>query len=218
MFKQDAMDLDLFLLEKEIEDKLARQQALFQLKAEFPFGDNLQKRKDEAPKKANPDEGFASKRNPEMPNNRIAYRINFGSDKDIEDFIKEAEAEEKASIINDRVDELRSEGKSITEIEVDSDLSNSTVKRLRQYNRKDYIPDKINLIKFAVGLELDIDGANQLLEAFGYFFSASSRFDLICVYFFTYYEYERKDRGSGKAIYELNNILVGKDQKAISSY
>lgn len=63
---------------------------------------------------------------------------------------------------------------------------------------KNYIPKKRNVLAFVIGLELDLEHAEQLLSSAGYAFSNGEKLDLIVKYFILNKNYN---------IFELNQVL-----------
>lgn len=69
---------------------------------------------------------------------------------------------------------------------------------------KDYKPSKITAVSFAIGLRLDIDETEHLLNTVGMSLSKSSLFDVIIEYFIRSGEYE--------TVFDVNEVLYKYDQ------
>lgn len=69
---------------------------------------------------------------------------------------------------------------------------------------KNYKPSKVTAVSFAIGLKLDIDETNHLLNTVGMSLSRSELFDVIIKYFITSGEYE--------TIFDVNEVLYKFDQ------
>lgn len=67
-----------------------------------------------------------------------------------------------------------------------------------------YQPSKPTVIAFALALELDLNGTNDLLQTAGFAFSPSSQYDLIIKYFIQRKIYD---------IYEINSVLFDYNEK-----
>lgn len=112
-----------------------------------------------------------------------------------------------ARLINNRINELYHSNKNNNQILIDSGLPKATFYRIINDFTLSNKPTKENIIKLAVGLECNLYLTLKLLNAYGYTFSNSSRFDITCEYFFKYWKYQIDERGTRKGVNELQELL-----------
>jgi O-acetyl-ADP-ribose deacetylase (regulator of RNase III) len=74
---------------------------------------------------------------------------------------------------------------------------------------KNYVPSKRNVLALAIGLRLNLDETDELLERAGYAISHSQKADVIVEYFILNGNYD---------IYEINGVLFEYDQPTLGSY
>ena len=72
---------------------------------------------------------------------------------------------------------------------------------------KNYKPSKVTAVSFAIGLKLDIDETNHLLNTVGMSLSQSRLFDVIIKYFIT--------TGKYNSIFDVNEVLYKFDQEML---
>ena len=73
-------------------------------------------------------------------------------------------------------------------------------------NTRDYRPKKETAVALAIGMKLDLNDTNTLLERAGFVLSRSSKFDLIIRYCIEHQIYN---------IFDINEILFAEDQKLL---
>ena len=128
--------------------------------------------------------------------------------KDLEEFLKnKIDSKQYFMLTAKYVNELNDDGKSLPMIQKDSTIPSSTFYRIVQGGNTNMTPEKKNLIKLCIGLELNMTKTEELMKCWGYAFSNNSLFDLVCQYFFTNWKYEKKDRGKMTAVSALQEYV-----------
>lgn len=97
--------------------------------------------------------------------------------------------------------------KGVTDVECykRSNVDKKTFSKIKC--NKDYRPSKITAVSFAIGLRLNIEETNHLLNTVGMSLSHSSLFDVIIEYFITSGEYE--------SVFDVNEVLYKFDQSLL---
>ena len=96
-------------------------------------------------------------------------------------------------------------GKKDSDIYNKANVSRQHFSKIR--NNPDYRPTKPTAIAFAIALELDLEQTEDLIGRAGYRLTASSRFDLIIMYFIERRNYNMFD--INQVLYEFDQSLLG---------
>lgn len=96
-------------------------------------------------------------------------------------------------------------GKKDSEIYARANVSRQHFSKIR--NNRDYKPTKSTAIAFALALELDLEQTKDLIGRAGYALTASSKFDVIIMYFIREKNYNLYDINA--ALFEFDQSLLG---------
>jgi O-acetyl-ADP-ribose deacetylase len=101
---------------------------------------------------------------------------------------------------------IDSKKKKDVEVYKKSNISKAVFSKIRSNN--DYQPSKSTALAFCIGLELNLEESQNLLQTAGFGFSNSSKQDLIVKYFIQKKKYD---------IFEVNQVLFDEDLQTLGS-
>lgn len=118
-------------------------------------------------------------------------------------------------IVNKRISELEQQGKTAKIIMIDANLSRSSFDKLKNYPEMPNVYSKRNVIKLAIGLELNYSDTLELLHLCDHTLAQNSKFDMICRFFFQKWKYLPKERGKTAGLRTLEELLLWAGQESI---
>lgn len=117
--------------------------------------------------------------------------------------------------VNKRIELLEKQGKSAKTIMIDANLSRSSFDKLKNYPEMPNVYSKRNVIKLAIGLELNYTETLELLHLCDHSLAQNSKFDMICRFFFQKWKYLPKERGKTAGLITLEELLLRAGQESI---
>ena len=118
----------------------------------------------------------------------------------LEDFLKQKDAGFAETLVSLIERSGRKNSEVYKKANVDKKLFSKII------NNVNYHPSKETAVAFAIALELDLDGAKDLIARAGYALTHSSKFDIIVEYFILHKNYD---------VFEINETLFAFDQRLL---
>lgn len=118
-------------------------------------------------------------------------------------------------LVNKRIEFLGKQGKDKQTIMIDSNLSRSSFDKLKNHPKMPNVYSKRNIIKLAIGLELNYTDTLELLHLCDHSLAQNSKFDMICKFFFQKWKYLPKERGKTIGLITLEELLLRSGQESI---
>ncbi|MDD6024491.1 MAG: macro domain-containing protein [Oscillospiraceae bacterium] len=122
------------------------------------------------------------------------------ADTSLEDFLKQKDAGFAETLVGLIERSGRKNSEVYKKANVDKKLFSKII------NNVNYHPSKETAVAFAIALELDLDGAKDLIARAGYALTHSSKFDIIVEYFILHGNYN---------VFEINETLFAFDQRLL---